>query len=149
MAITKKTTSFTLTPKNLDRLAARIGKGSRSDLLERILTEYFDILDEGLTRAQAKLTRAEASAILDVQNGTITQPVTLWLDGALAHQIHDALPDGIAGKWGFDGPALVAKLHSLSQIEHLALVDWAARFWDGDFTDLQALPKAVAGFLEG
>lgn len=144
----KKTTSFTLTPETVERLEARIGKGSRSEYMERLLTDHFDLLDEGLKQAQAILTRAEASAVLDVQNGTFTQPVTLWLDGALAHQIHDAIPDGMAEKWGIDGPALVAKLEGLSQIENLALVDWAARFWTSDLTDLQALPKAVAGFLE-
>jgi hypothetical protein len=149
MAITVKTHSFTLEPGLVARLKSRITKGSRSELLSRMLLEYMDALDDGLRQAQGKLTKSEASAILDVQNGTVTQPIGMWLGDALALQIHDSIPDGIAEKWGIDAPALVAKLQAMTQIETWALLDWAARFWTGDIKDMQAVPKAVAGFLEG
>ena len=147
MATTVKTHSFTLEPDIVSRLKARITKGSRSELLSRMMLEYMDALDDGLRQAQAKLTKSEASAILDVQNGAVTQPISMWLENSLALQIHDSIPDGIAEKWKIDAPALVEKIQAMSQVERWALLDWAARFWAGDIKDLQAVPKAVAGFL--
>lgn len=149
MAVSVKTHSFTLEPGTVARLKSRITKGSASTLLSRMMLEYMDALDDGLQQARAKLTKSEASAILDVQNGAIAQPISMWLENSLPLQIHDSIPDGIADKWEIDAPALVEKLQAMSQIERWALLDWAARFWAGDIKDLQAVPKAVAGFLEG
>lgn len=149
MATTVKTHSFTLEPGLVKRFKARITNGSASTLLSRMMLEYMDALDDGLQQAQAKITKNEASAILDVQNGTVTQPISMWLENSLPLQIYDSIPDGIAEKWKIDAPSLVEKLQAMSQIERWALIDWAARFWAGDIKDLQAVPKTVAGFLEG
>jgi hypothetical protein len=120
------------------------------DNLGQDLGHFYDLLTLGLARARRKITRPEASAILDVQNGVVIDPIAIWLSGGLAHQVSDGIAlDGLDNKWGFDGPALVAKLESLTEIEVLGLLDWAARFWAGDVQADDAVEKAVAGFLEG
>jgi hypothetical protein len=89
--------------------------------LERLYTMYRRAIRE------VPLTLAEARLIVDALNGSLfdanTAPM-LWAS------IEDAIKlDGLAEKWGVDGPALVEKLRGLSAFHCMALVDAAERFW--------------------
>ena len=90
------------------------------------------MLDRGLATARQKLTRPEAKLLLDVQNGTFwdgTQ-VSIWLHGGLHHQVSDGIDlDGLDKKWELDGPAMLAKLAVLSDMETIALLDWCRWMW--------------------
>lgn len=148
-----KTRSAVLTERittlaDLEALATKAGHAP-SDLGQD-LSRFYDLMSLGLARARRKITRAEAEAILDVQNGTIIDPVSIWLSGGLAHQVSDGIAlNGLDREHGFDGPTLVAKLEAMTEIEVLGLLDWAARFWDGDYQAKDAVEMAVAGFVEG
>lgn len=134
-----------------DYLGLAAAKGRDPARLVHDSINYFSLLSLGLSRAKKVLTRAEATLILDVQNGSwIDGSLPVWLSGGLAHQVSDGCTlDGLDAKHGVDGPALVAKLEALGDLETVGLLDWAARFWDGDIHADDAVEKAVAGFLEG
>lgn len=94
------------------------------------LARYHALLDRAL--AALALAPDEAAAVVDALNGT-------WADGPLALDtllwvtLDDAVRlDGLAAKWGIDGPALVARLRALDPIAATAVVDAAERFWAGD-----------------
>lgn len=172
-----KPVSVSLSPDLIGHLDARAGKTgkTRSAVLVDDLTAYADYLDLaaakgrdpkrlipdslnlyallalGLARAKKKLTRSEAKLILDVQNGSWADgSLPVWINGGLAHQVEDGIAlEGLADKWGVDGPALVAKLEAPGDLETVGLIDWAARFWEGDIQADDAVGRAVAGFLEG
>lgn len=74
------------------------------------------------------LTEAEMSALRDVNNGTWHEPAAM-IRGALWLGIEDSLPDGIAEKWGIDGPALVKKLRGLSFAQEIKLVEGIEKWW--------------------
>ena len=177
MADTKpKPISITLPPDLISNLDARAKSTSktRSALIADDLTAYAEYLDLaadrgrdpsrlvydsmnylslialGLSRAKKRLTRSEALLVLDVQNSTLIDgSLPVWISGGLAHQVADGCDlDGLDKKHGVDGAALVAKLESLGDLETVGLLDWAARFWEGDVQAEDAVEKAVAGFLE-
>ena len=108
---------------------------TRTSRLDTDLADYYSLLADGMRTARLALSPAEASLILDVQNGTIASPIASWAGGALAHQVSDGIAlDGLAEKWGIDGSALVAKLDKIGDVPCIALVDWAAGVWaKGDF----------------
>lgn len=90
--------------------------------LERLYTMYARAIKE------VPLSLPEAQAIVDCCNGTIydarSAPL-LWASIEDANNL-----DGLDDKWGIDGPALVEKLKGLSQLQALALIDAAERFWN-------------------
>lgn len=146
----RKTVSISIYQPTLERLDARVGRLSRSERLSQDLTRYWDLLGAGLAQARKKLTKPEASLILDVQNGTYVDDgpaFARWVIGdSLAFQISDAISlDGLDQKWGVDGPALLEKVRGLGHAETLALLDWAARYWGDEKADLDAYRD---GFLD-
>lgn len=106
-------------------LAARAEAGqSRNAIAARDLERYYAILASELARLD--LSEAAWSAIYDALNGSLLDAATARFVWA---EIEDALPDGLAEKWGIDGPALVAELRALSLAGSLAVVDAAERYW--------------------
>lgn len=112
----------------LAALAARTGprQGTLSGAARRDLDRYYRMLHLALSSARLRLTVAEASLVVDVLNGTLTEPHTASL---LYAEVAEALEDGVAEKWGVDGPGLVTRLQALTAFEALALADAAERFW--------------------
>ncbi len=99
-------------------------RGAISEIINRDLERLYTLYKRNLPT----LTLPEASLICDVLNGTI-------MDANSAPLIYAEVEDGcrlngLDEKWGADGTALVAKLHALSDVQCLALVDAAEKFWE-------------------
>ena len=121
--------SITLDKETLEMVDAR-DSGGRSATIRRMLGWYAAIVE--LERPE--LSEGEWSAIRDVLNGTFlaVEPGALrMMAGALAIEVDDALPDGLAEKWHVDGGALVTRLSEMSFSERVAVIDDAIRFWNG------------------
>lgn len=122
----KRPNPVTFRDKRIEpQLAARArAEESLGLVAARDLARYYALLAR--ERRAAELSRAEALALIDALGGWFADPADapfLWLEVA------DALPDGLAAKWGIDGPALVAKLQALPPGQAQALVDAAERWW--------------------
>lgn len=101
----------------------------RGDNRTQIITRDLDRLYTSYRRAlkEVRLSLAEASLIVDALNGVMmdaNSAVLLWAEIADAVQL-----DGLDKKWTVDGTALVDKLRGLSNIQALAIIDAAERFW--------------------
>ena len=73
-----------------------------------------------------RLSEGEACALCDVLNSTYVDAHgagMLWLE------VEDALEDGLAEKWGIDGPALVEKLKHMPRARLMAIADAVERWW--------------------
>jgi hypothetical protein len=106
-------------------LQARQDSGqSVSDVAQRDLKRYYALLALGLSSVH--LNQGEAGLIVDALNGTLVELSTAQL---LWAEIQDSLEDGLAEKWGVDGPTLVEKLRDYSLAQTLAIVDAVERFW--------------------
>jgi hypothetical protein len=111
-----------------DRITAEIAargdnrSGTISRDLERLYAMYARSLKE------VPLSLDEVRYLVDCCNATIYDARTatgLW------GSIEDSyLLDGLDKKWGVDGPALTAKIRALTQIQAMALIDAAERFWE-------------------
>ena len=101
------------------------GGRSYSGRLAEIGDRYVEILRRNPPPA---LTEAEVNAIRDVLNGALLQPAAV-IAGAIVIEVEDALPDGLADKWGIDGPALVARLGALTYVQEVALLEQVEKYW--------------------
>ena len=112
------------------RLVSEIdGRGdNRSGTIGKCLDRYLAILERSRMTMADLLSDGEIGLILDVLNGTAfsdtISPAMVWAE------VEDALPDGYAGKWNVDGPALVGKLKAMSYGECIALVDAVEVWWN-------------------
>lgn len=118
--------SITIDPALLTELDAR-GE-NRSEILRLDLGRYYRLLADARARLRERLTPAELSAILDVQNGhwygDRIDAAEIWAN------VEDGCRlEGLDQKWTIDGPALVEKLKGLPLIEVHALADATVRFW--------------------
>ena len=102
-----------------------LSRGGSSVTINRDLERLYALYARA-TR-EVPLSLDEARLIVDCCNGTIHDVNTarmLWAS------VEDACElDGLDEKWGVDGPGLVERLKNLSQVQALALVDAAERFW--------------------
>lgn len=98
---------------------------NRSAVINRDLDRLYTLYKRALR--EVPLTVAEAWLIVDTLNGTIMDANSarmLWAS------VEDAVKlDGLDKKWDVDGQALIEKLRKLNDIQALALVDAAERFW--------------------
>ena len=101
---------------------------------QRDLTRYYDLL----RRSLPTFTEPEASLLMDACNGWHIEPHTAPL---LWAQIADSLADGLAEKWGVDGPALVARLRALSYAQALAICDAVEVAWRSGLPTGEALRR--------
>lgn len=96
-------------------------------------------------RLRRSITEPEMGACLDV-----TQ--SWWVTGADAalidQEIEDALEDGVAVRQGCDGPALVAKLQAMSDLDRAVLTLACREWWDGP-EPRPALAQILGGQLRG
>lgn len=82
-----------------------------------------------IRRCRPTLSRQEWLLVCDSLNSTITWDNAELLAATWAG-IEDSIKlDGLADKWGVDGPGLVARLQALSYPETVAMVDTVERFW--------------------
>ena len=102
----------------------------RSAALREMLDRYLWILRIGRKTVRRVLTGDELALIADSLNGTITagQAEVWFANPLLSWSVSDILPDGLAEKWGVDGPALVKKLAELGPAEIAAILDAVERF---------------------
>lgn len=94
----------------------------------RDLERYYALL----ARSLPTFTEPEASLLVDALNGLILEPHSghlLWAN------IDDALRDGLAEKWGVDGPALVERLRKLPPFAQFAVWEAAERWWNGPYRE--------------
>lgn len=123
------TVNFRLTGRMEDDLNNRTGgeAGSRHAVAKRDLERYYELLRRELRTVS--LSREEVMLLLDVSNGTLWQPFSIPL---LWAEVEDSLEDGLAEKWGVDGPALVERLKAFTPGQAFAVVDALERVRAGN-----------------
>lgn len=86
---------------------------------------------------QSLFTASEMAAILDACNGWLADTASI---AQLSIEVEDAMADGLAAKWGINGPQLVAKLERLGYFALWTLADAIASWWQrvGAGEDLQS-----------
>lgn len=109
------------------RARAETGVGPAA-VAQRDLARYYELL--ALALVSVDLTTGEASLIVDALNGTI---IDLTAAQMLATAIADSLDDGLAEKWGVDGPGLVASAQGWTLAQRIAVCDAVERFWRGAY----------------
>ncbi len=118
-----------------DRLHARVDRTLGEGGPERLVLDlecYWAFLDYGLAGARRVLTRPEASLILDALKDALFEASQLpyWLGQGLVLTVSEVATRGnLWESWAVDEIALLAKLQGLSEVQRLALVDWAHQFW--------------------
>lgn len=99
----------------------------RSATIAKALDRYFYALASARRGLRSRFSEAEQGILLDVANGALfAAPCAV---GFIEAEVAAAIVDGVADKWGVDGPALIKKLKALSYTEKLALIDAAERWW--------------------
>lgn len=117
-------TSISLDPR-LDTQIASRGE-NRSGVINRDLERLYTLYSRAIR--EVSLSADEACLIVDTLNGTLMDANTARL---LWANVEDACTlDHLDKKWEVDGPALVEKLQGLNDIQAMALVDAAERFWN-------------------
>lgn len=102
-----------------------IGQDLLATLANREIRRLYALYADALR--SVNLSHAEALALCDVLNGTFMDETTARL---LWAEVEDACRmEGLADKWGIDGPALVAKLKAMSLVQCMAIIDAATRAW--------------------
>lgn len=123
----------------VDQIAER-GQ-SRSTIIARDLERLYTLYRRALR--QVDLTVDEACLIVDALNGSLT---TADDAGLLWAKIEDAIHyDRLDEKWNVDGKSLVEKLQRLNEIQVLAIVDAAERFWQLDSNNVREDVKRCFG----
>ena len=117
------TVNFRLTGRMQDDLAER-QTGTRHAVAKRDLERYYALLRRELRTVN--LSREEVLLLLDISNGTLWEPHSIPM---LWSEVEDSLEDGLAEKWGVDGPALVERLKGLTAGQAFAIVDALERAW--------------------
>ena len=90
----------------------------------RLVNDLAGILDP----EKAAMLEARLVAFND---STSTQIAIVTVPSLGDYDITD-FADRLAEKWGVDGPALVEKLRGLNEMQALAIIDAAERFWQDD-----------------
>lgn len=111
-----------------ESLAAEIrSRGTnRSGIISRDLERLYTLYKRALR--EVPLSLGETCLIVDALNGALIDADTarlLW-----AHVEDGIRIDGLDRKWNVDGAALVEKLRGLNDLQAMAIVDAAERFWE-------------------
>lgn len=118
-----KKLSVTVPDKLLEQIELR--GDNKSAVVSRDLDRLYSLYKRALL--QVGLTVDEACFIADMLNGVVTTADTarlLWAGAQDAIEL-----DKLDEKWNVDGPALVEKLRNLNEIQAMAVIDAAERFW--------------------
>lgn len=122
-------------------LAAR--GDNRSQVINRDLTRLYTLYRRAL--AEVPLSVEEACLLVDALNGALLDATTARL---LWAEIEDACRlDHLDQKWQVDGQALVQKLKNLTDIQALALIDAAERFWNAPDVGQRNVREAVKDYF--
>lgn len=98
----------------------------------RDLERYYELL----RRSLPIFTEAEAFLIVDACNGWFIEPHSAPL---LWAKVDECIRrNGVNGEQNPNGPALVARLRTLTPFEQLAIADAVERFWNGDHSNRAA-----------
>lgn len=118
-------TSLSIRPEILEQIKLR---GQEvSTIIGRDLERLYTLYSRALR--QVNLTIKEASLLVDLLNGTLSDANSA---ASLHWEVDDGIRlDGLDSKWGIDGAEFIKKIASLSEIQKLALIDAAERFWQG------------------
>ncbi len=120
--------NISLQPETVAEIDARNSGENRSGTISKMLSRYLYTLADSRRRLREMLSDAEMSLILDTLNGTgfFDEHAPIFIDA----EISDAISlDHLDEKWSVDGPALIAKLRTLSYADKLAIVDASERWW--------------------
>lgn len=120
------------------------GRGdNRSGILNRDLERLYALYRRAL--ATVPLTQEEACLLVDALNGAQFTADTARL---LYAEVEDACNlDHLDQKWQVDGPALVQKLRQLTDIQALAFIDAAERFWTAPDVGQRNVREAVKEYF--
>lgn len=103
-----------------------VGPGELSARINRIGDRYAEILRR--QKIPMRFTEAELNLLKDSFNGVIHEPATSIR--GISTGVQDSIElDGLAEKWGVDGPALIAKLQGLDYVGEVALVEYVEAYW--------------------
>ena len=117
---------------------------ARSTIISRDLERLYTLYQRALRRVD--LTIDEACLVVDALNSSLMTADTAHL---LWAGIEDAIQhENLAEKWGVDGQALVEKLRSLNEVQSMAVIDAAERFWSQQKYRDQDMREAVAECFE-
>ena len=101
---------------------------ARSTVITRDLERLYTLYRRALRRVDLSLD--EACLITDALNSSFMTADTAHL---LWASIEDAMKyEGLQEKWEVDGKALVEKLRSLNEIQSMAIIDAAEKFWNNE-----------------
>jgi hypothetical protein len=107
----------------LNELSAR--GDNRSGTISRDLERLYTLYNRALATVSLELN--EAYLIVDALNGVLMDANNAKL---LCAEIEDAIKlDHLDQKWQVDSKALVEKLRNLNEIQAMAIIDAAERFW--------------------
>lgn len=113
---------------------------ARSTTINRDLERLYTLYRRSLRRVD--LSVDEACVIVDALNSTLMTADTAHL---LWASIQDAIEyENLAEKWNVDGSALIEKLRSLNEIQSMAVIDAAERFWANEEYRDQDIKNGVA-----
>lgn len=101
--------------------------------VKRDLKRYYDALEANLP----KFSQNEALLLCDALNGVMAVPTTLWQNVAYA-----CYEEHLGAKWQVDQDALLDRIHNLSYIESLAVIDAVERAW-GNGVDVNLSQKVL------
>lgn len=101
-------------------------RGRRSEIISRDLERHYLLLARALRTVE--LTQVEALLVAEAcKDWALPAQSTLWL---LWNQVDDAIRlKGLDRKHGVDGQTLVNKIQDWSDLQVMAVVDAAERFW--------------------
>lgn len=120
--------SVSMRPEIVEQINAR---GVRSTIINRDLERLYAMYRRSLI--QTNLAVDEACLIVDALNGNLMDANAARL---LWASIEDAVKlDGLDKKWSVNGPELIQKLQRLNELQCMAIVDAAERFWEGPYRD--------------
>lgn len=105
--------------------AIELRSTNKSEIVNRDLERLYTLYERALKEVDLEIN--EALLICDVLNGTLMDANTARL---LWAEVEDGIKlNGLDEKWEVDGAQLVQKLRGFTQLQCLALVDAAERFW--------------------
>jgi len=125
--------SISLPKQTEEKIKTRAGERQTfSGQIHDDLSLCWALLDRGRMAIRDIFTHPEIMLLLDVQNSTFWDATQLpmWIRGGLTHQVSDGIAlDGLDKKWATNGPALLAKIAALSDLETVALLDFCRDMW--------------------
>jgi hypothetical protein len=100
----------------------------RGEVVRRDIYRYRMLVRQAAARLKAEkiFSGDEQALVIDALNGVIIDEYVQ----AVVGNVEDAIAlDGLDGKWEVERAAIIEKVHSLTPLEQVAVVEAAERFW--------------------